>query len=208
VTLDANGEATVQVPLNDSLTAFRIVAIASAARIVRHRQDRDAQFAGPDADYPACRRWCARATVSAPASRCAIPPMPPSRTLTVANAGGKALAPQPVSLAAGEAREDRLGLPGAGIGRTLACNGDGRVPDRMARPVRQRVRRRHPRLKVSKRWCRPCRCARLQATLLQLDGKKTMPVSSARRTPCRDAAASRRSSARAWAATCRACATT
>ncbi|KQV85105.1 alpha-2-macroglobulin [Massilia sp. Root351] len=30
VKLDANGEASVQVPLNDSLTAFRIVAIASA----------------------------------------------------------------------------------------------------------------------------------------------------------------------------------
>ncbi|MBY0557929.1 MAG: alpha-2-macroglobulin, partial [Burkholderiaceae bacterium] len=30
VALDANGEATVQVPINDSLTAFRIVAIASA----------------------------------------------------------------------------------------------------------------------------------------------------------------------------------
>jgi uncharacterized protein YfaS (alpha-2-macroglobulin family) len=30
VTLDANGEAQVQVPINDSLTAFRIVAIASA----------------------------------------------------------------------------------------------------------------------------------------------------------------------------------
>ncbi|MES2127943.1 MAG: alpha-2-macroglobulin family protein [Pseudomonadota bacterium] len=30
VTLDANGEASVQVPLNDSLTAFRIVAIASS----------------------------------------------------------------------------------------------------------------------------------------------------------------------------------
>jgi uncharacterized protein YfaS (alpha-2-macroglobulin family) len=30
VALDANGEATVQVPLNDSLTSFRIVAVASA----------------------------------------------------------------------------------------------------------------------------------------------------------------------------------
>ncbi|UUZ49907.1 hypothetical protein LP420_07145 [Massilia sp. B-10] len=30
VTLDANGEARVQMPLNDSLTSFRIVAVASA----------------------------------------------------------------------------------------------------------------------------------------------------------------------------------
>ena len=30
VTLDANGEASVQVPINDSLTAFRIVAVANA----------------------------------------------------------------------------------------------------------------------------------------------------------------------------------
>ena len=29
VTLDANGEATVDVPLNDALTSFRIVAIAA-----------------------------------------------------------------------------------------------------------------------------------------------------------------------------------
>src|SRR5208283_1487107 len=31
VPLDANGDATVEVPLNDSLTSFRVVAIASAA---------------------------------------------------------------------------------------------------------------------------------------------------------------------------------
>ena len=30
VALDANGDASVEVPLNDSLTSFRIVAIASA----------------------------------------------------------------------------------------------------------------------------------------------------------------------------------
>jgi uncharacterized protein YfaS (alpha-2-macroglobulin family) len=48
VKLDAKGEATVQVPLNDSLTAFRIVAIASAAGIVRHGQHGYPQLAGPD----------------------------------------------------------------------------------------------------------------------------------------------------------------
>ena len=41
VPLDDNGNATVEIPLNDSLTSFRIVAVASSgAQLVRHRRDR------------------------------------------------------------------------------------------------------------------------------------------------------------------------
>ncbi len=51
VALDANGEASVEVPLNDALTSFRIVAIATVgAGQVRHRQHVDPQHAGPAAD--------------------------------------------------------------------------------------------------------------------------------------------------------------
>ncbi len=42
VPLDDNGNAVVEIPLNDSLTSFRIVAVASSgAQSVRHRRDVD-----------------------------------------------------------------------------------------------------------------------------------------------------------------------
>ena len=43
-----NGEATIEVPLNDSLTSFRLVAVADAERAeVRHRQHQHPRHAGP-----------------------------------------------------------------------------------------------------------------------------------------------------------------
>jgi hypothetical protein len=53
----------VQVPLNDSLTAFRIVAIASAGGIVRHGQHGYPQLAGPDLDVGLADS-CAKATAA------------------------------------------------------------------------------------------------------------------------------------------------
>ena len=48
VVLDANGEATIEVPLNDSLTSFRLVAVADARRAeVRHRQHQHPRHPGP-----------------------------------------------------------------------------------------------------------------------------------------------------------------
>ena len=50
VALDANGRASVDIPLNDSLTSFRIVAVAIAGRReVRLRPRHDPHDAGPDA---------------------------------------------------------------------------------------------------------------------------------------------------------------
>ena len=64
VVLDANGEATIEVPLNDSLTSFRLVAVADAevqkfgtgSTSIRVTQDLRCS--------PDCLRWCAMATVS------------------------------------------------------------------------------------------------------------------------------------------------
>ncbi len=67
VALDGNGEATVEVPLNDSLTSFRFVAVADAdVAQVRHRQHQRPRHPGPADARRACRRWCATATASAP----------------------------------------------------------------------------------------------------------------------------------------------
>jgi hypothetical protein len=65
VVLDANGEALIEVPLNDSLTSFRLVAVADAgaqrfgtgSASIRVTQDLQV--------LSACRRWCATATASA-----------------------------------------------------------------------------------------------------------------------------------------------
>ncbi len=47
--LDANGEASVEVPLNDSITSFRIVAVADRwGRPLWNRRDIDPIHAGPD----------------------------------------------------------------------------------------------------------------------------------------------------------------
>ena len=63
VVLDANGEATVEVPLNDSLTSFRLVAVADAERAASSAPAAPASASRRTCRCsPACRRWCARAT--------------------------------------------------------------------------------------------------------------------------------------------------
>jgi uncharacterized protein YfaS (alpha-2-macroglobulin family) len=64
--LDANGEATIEVPLNDSLTSFRLVAVADAG-IDKFGTGTPA-FASLRTCRcsPDCRRWCATATASRP----------------------------------------------------------------------------------------------------------------------------------------------
>jgi uncharacterized protein YfaS (alpha-2-macroglobulin family) len=64
VVLDGNGEATIEVPLNDSLTSFRLVAVADAdvqkfgTGSTRIRVTQDLQV------LAGCRRWCAKAIAS------------------------------------------------------------------------------------------------------------------------------------------------
>jgi hypothetical protein len=105
VPLDANGNATVEIPLNDSLTSFRIVAVASA----------DAGLFGTG-----------QASIRSTQDLMVLPGLPPvvregdlfRATFTVRNAGSRplamtltprvgsqALAAQNAQLAPGEARE-------------------------------------------------------------------------------------------------------
>nr|WP_229219000.1 alpha-2-macroglobulin family protein [Rugamonas brunnea] len=105
VTLDANGEATVQVPLNDSLTAFRIVAVASAnadlfgtgRTEVRSTQDL-ILLSGLPALVREGDKFRAGFTLRNTTDG-------EVQVDLGASVGGKALPPQKLALAAGQARE-------------------------------------------------------------------------------------------------------
>lgn len=105
VKLDANGEASVQVPLNDSLTSFRIVAIASAGSSlfgtgkvdIRSTQDLIV-LSGLPALVREGDQFRAGFTVRNTSAA-------PLKTTLDANVKGQSLARQNVTLAAGEARE-------------------------------------------------------------------------------------------------------
>ncbi|MCC7038859.1 MAG: alpha-2-macroglobulin [Burkholderiales bacterium] len=105
IALDANGNATVEVPLNDSLTSFRIVAVASAgadrfgtgAASIRTTQDLMVLSGLP----PVVRdgdRFRATFTVRNAGTR-------PLALALTPRVGTSALATQTASLATGEARE-------------------------------------------------------------------------------------------------------
>src|SRR5471032_368490 len=105
VTLDANGEASVQVPINDSLTAFRIVAIASAnadlfgtGKTEVHTSQDLMLLSGLPALVREGDKFHAGYTLRNASSGA------PKIELD-ASVAGKALAPQLLSLDAGQARE-------------------------------------------------------------------------------------------------------
>ena len=111
VPLDDAGNATVEIPLNDSLTSFRIVAVASSgAQLFGTGRGVDPRDAGPDAAVRVCRRSCAKATAIARRSRvrnAAQRPLDVALTARASAAGAAvpALEPRTVTLAPGEARE-------------------------------------------------------------------------------------------------------
>jgi uncharacterized protein YfaS (alpha-2-macroglobulin family) len=168
VTLDANGEATVQVPINDSLTAFRIVAIASAdadlfgsgRTEVRSSQDLILLSGLPSLVREGDRfraTFTLRNTTEAPVKA----------TLN-ANAGGKALSAQTVALEPGQAREvgwdvqAPLSVDALAWDVSAAVEGGGQAAtDRIK--IRQKI---VPAIPVTT----------MQATLLQLDRKQSMAV--------------------------------
>jgi uncharacterized protein YfaS (alpha-2-macroglobulin family) len=173
VVLDANGEASVQVPLNDSLSSFRIVAVASGgaglfgtgATEIRTTQDL-MLLSGLPASVREGDSFRAGFTVRNAAQRELAVRLGAVVAASMAADGGKvqALAPLDLMLAPGEARE--LGWtyqvpPGVKAleWEVEATAGDAR--DRVR--IRQQVGAAIP-------------VRTLQATLLQLDGEKTLPV--------------------------------
>ncbi|MFO7542965.1 MAG: MG2 domain-containing protein [Thiobacillus sp.] len=168
VKLDANGRAQVTVPLNDSLTSFRIVAVAHAGTgffgdgdtRIQTRQD-VMLLAGLPPVVREGDAFAAGFTVRNGSDR------PQKVTLTPAlSADGSAMAlsPQTVTLAAGEARSVSWPvIVPAGVGTLVwtlkADSAGGSDALKQAQQVMPAV---------------PTRV--MQATLLQLDGSHALPV--------------------------------
>ncbi len=172
VALDAAGRAEIEVPLNDSLSAFRVVAVASAGRgmfgtgraSLRTRQDLSLLPGLP----PVVRegdRFRATVTVRNASERA----MEADITAAAAVRPSGALPEQPprrVSLAPGEARDvwwDVTALPGAAAieWSVAAREAGGEASDA---------------LKVSQKVVAAVPVSVLQATLVQLDSAVALPV--------------------------------
>jgi hypothetical protein len=100
VPLDDNGNATVEIPLNDSLTSFRIVAVASSGAQLFGTGETSIRVTQDVMVLSGCRRWCARATSSARRSRCATRASA-ADSLACGTMAGTALPPQNATLAPG-----------------------------------------------------------------------------------------------------------
>ncbi|WP_322401176.1 alpha-2-macroglobulin family protein [Massilia luteola] len=172
VVLDANGEARVDVPLNDSLTSFRIVAVASsgAGRFGTGRTDiRTSQDLMLVSGLPPQVREGDRLRAGFTVRNASDRPLTVALSASVAADGGKghSLARQDVALAPGESREagwDYTVPAGAAKLRwDVAASGNGgdAAGDRMR--VTQQVNVAVP-------------VRTLQATLIQIDGTQTLPV--------------------------------
>ena len=168
VRLDARGEAQVQVPLNDSLTSFRIVAVASAgaglfgtgAVEVRSTQDLMLMSGLPQLVREG-DRLRAGFTVRNALDRAQQVQL--TARVTADEGAPHTLAAQSLTLAAGESREVGwdYAVPQA---RTLRWQGDasgGAASDSV---------------RVSQKVGAAVPVRTLQATLLQLDAPKTMQV--------------------------------
>nr|WP_315260665.1 MG2 domain-containing protein [uncultured Duganella sp.] len=168
VTLDANGEASVQVPLNDSLTAFRIVAIASAdadlfgtgRADIRSSQDL-ILLSGLPALVREGDRLRANFTLRNTTGAAV-------RATLSANAGGKALAPQTVALEPGQAREIgwevQVPLSVSALAWDVGAAEEGGGPGSTDR------------IKIKQKVVPAVPVTVMQATLLQLDRKQSMQV--------------------------------
>ncbi|CAH0285259.1 putative lipoprotein YfhM [Massilia sp. Bi118] len=170
VTLDANGEASVQVPLNDTLGSFRIVAVAAGgaglfgtgSADIRTTQDL-MLLSGLPASVREGDAFRAGFTVRNASQRELAVRL--SASMAADGARGQALAPLSVTLAPGESREIGWTVQAPVGVKTLQWEVEGAAgegaQDRMR--IRQQV---SPAVPVRT----------LQATLIQLDGEKTLPV--------------------------------
>jgi uncharacterized protein YfaS (alpha-2-macroglobulin family) len=170
VALDANGEASVEVPINDSLTAFRIVAVANAQADlfgtgrteVRSSQDL-ILLSGLPAVVREGDRFRAGFTLRNTTDAAV-------KVTLGATAGGKALEPQQVALEAGQARDvgwDYQVPPGvSSLAWDVSASIAG-VPDAPAS---------RDRLKVKQKVVVAVPLRTTQATLFQLDRKQSVAV--------------------------------
>jgi uncharacterized protein YfaS (alpha-2-macroglobulin family) len=169
VVVDANGEAHVDVPLNDSLTSFRIVAIATGGvemfgtgrSDIRSTQDVMLLSGLPPVVREGDRfraGFTLRNTTQAPL-----------RVGLAASVSGKPLAAQSATIAAGEAREIGWDYTVPAGAPELVWDVSAAVADAGGATDKLRV-------KQSVKPAVPVRT--LQATLLQLDAPRTMQVSA------------------------------
>ena len=170
VTLDANGEASVQVPINDSLTAFRIVAIASAQADlfgtgrteVRSSQDL-ILLSGLPALVREGDRFRAGFTLRNTTDAAV-------KVTLGATAAGTALARQDVALEAGEAREVGWDYQVPLGAQSLAWDVSASIAGAGDAPASR------DRLKVKQKVVAAVPLRTTQATLLQLERKQSIPV--------------------------------
>ncbi|MDR0310292.1 MAG: alpha-2-macroglobulin [Acidobacteriota bacterium] len=171
--LNARGEAEIEIPLNDSLTSFRIVAIATGgvdrfgtgSASIRTSQDL-ILFSGVPPLARSGDRFAAIFTARNATER----PMNARFSLSVESADATKLSAeaqkmQEVTLEGGESREIRFDITAPegidGLRYTLEASTDGGASDRMA--VTQKIL---PAVPVRT----------MQATLTQLDGSFSIPV--------------------------------
>ena len=194
VLLDANGEATVKVPLNDSLTSFRLVAVADAgqqtfgtgAASIRVTQDLQLLAGLP----PLVRegdRFAAMLTLRNTTARA----MTLRATLAGTVNGGSgesitrtpmALPPQELVLAAGAAKEISwpVAVPVGAFSITWEATADevGNKAGTQAGTPAGAAASAKDRIKVTQLVKEAVPLRVLQATLVQLDGAYSLPVAA------------------------------
>jgi uncharacterized protein YfaS (alpha-2-macroglobulin family) len=170
VVLDANGEASVQVPLNDSLTSFRIVAVASAGAGLfgsGHTEVQSSQDLMLVSGLPPMVREGDRFRAGFTLRNTTAGAMKVELAASVAADGGKpaSLPAQTLTLAPGQAQEagwDYVAPQANSLQWQVEAKAvGGAALDRMR--VGQKVAAAVP-------------VRTLQATLLQLDGPQTMKI--------------------------------
>jgi uncharacterized protein YfaS (alpha-2-macroglobulin family) len=174
VALDANGEASVQVPLNDSLTAFRIVAIASGRADLfgtGKTEIRSSQDLILLSGLPSLVREGDRFRAGFTLRNTTAGELKVELGASVAADGGKGqpLAPQSLTLAAGQAQDVGWDYQVPTSARGLVWDVEARATDAAGAVAGDKLRARQ---KVT--FAVPLRT--VQATLMQLDQPQTIKV--------------------------------
>ena len=169
VVLDASGEASVTVPVNDSLTAFRIVAVASggAGLFGTGKTDiRSSQDVMLLSGLPSVVREGDRLRAGFTLRNAATGPL----TVSVgAHVAGQALAPQNVTLAAGQAQDIGWDYSVPVGAKSLAWEVEAKAVDAAGAASGDKLR-------VTQKVLVAIPVRTLQATLLQLDTPQAMSV--------------------------------